>query len=63
MTGAISNNPYLSKGFEPIRMECDCAHLTIEGEVPADLEGTFYRIGPSPQFVPRGANCGLGPIR
>jgi carotenoid cleavage dioxygenase-like enzyme len=54
MGRAISNDPYLSKGFEPIRMECDCAHLTIEGEVPADLDGTFYRIGPNPQFAPRG---------
>lgn len=54
MASAISNDPYLSKGFEPIRMECDCAHLTIEGEVPANLDGTFYRIGPSPQFAPRG---------
>jgi carotenoid cleavage dioxygenase-like enzyme len=54
MASATSSNPYLSKGFEPIRMECDCAHLTIEGEVPADLDGTFYRIGPSPQFAPRG---------
>ncbi len=34
-------------------MECDSAHLTIEGEVPSNLEGTFYRIGPNPQFAPR----------
>ena len=53
MVSAISNDPYLSKGFEPIPMECDCAHLTIEGKIPADLEGTFYRIGPNPQFAPR----------
>ena len=36
-------------------MECDCANLTVEGEVPRDLDGTFYRIGPSPQFPPRGS--------
>ena len=53
MVSAISNDPYLSKGFEPIPMECDCAHLTIEGKIPADLEGTLYRIGPNPQFAPR----------
>lgn len=35
-------------------MECECAHLTIEGDVPGDLDGTFYRIGPNPQFAPRG---------
>ncbi|MFZ0678736.1 MAG: carotenoid oxygenase family protein [Candidatus Binatus sp.] len=54
MASAISNDLYLSKGFEPIRMEYECAHLTIEGEIPSDLDGTFYRIGPSPQFAPRG---------
>lgn len=51
---SANSSPYLSKGFEPIRMECDCAHLTIEGKVPAEIDGTFYRIGPSPQFAPRG---------
>jgi len=47
-------DPYLSKGFEPIRMECDYADLIVEGEIPADLNGSFYRIGPNPQFAPRG---------
>ncbi len=50
----FSTNPYLSLGFEPIRLESDHANLTVEGEVPLDLDGSFYRIGPSPQFPPRG---------
>jgi carotenoid cleavage dioxygenase-like enzyme len=54
MANAISPSPYLAQGFEPIRMEYDYPHLIIEGEVPRDLEGTFYRIGPNPQFAPRG---------
>jgi carotenoid cleavage dioxygenase len=54
MASTISENPYLSLGFEPIREEYDLAQLTIEGEVPRDLDGTFYRIGPNPQFAPRG---------
>src|SRR5579863_2924142 len=49
-----SSNRYLSRGYEPIRMECDSAHLIVEGEVPKELDGTFYRIGPNPQFEPRG---------
>lgn len=53
MASPFSSNPFLSLGFEPIRMECDYDHLTIEGEVPRDLDGTFYRIGPNPQFAPR----------
>ena len=48
-------DPFLSNGFEPIRMECDYADLVVEGEVPASLDGAFYRIGPNPQFAPRGA--------
>jgi carotenoid cleavage dioxygenase len=55
MADAFPLHPYLSNGFEPIRMECDCAHLRIEGKIPEDLNGTFYRIGPNPQFSPRGA--------
>src|SRR5258708_37472835 len=47
-------HPYMSKGFEPIGMECDYANLIVDGEVPADLNGSFYRIGPNPQFAPRG---------
>jgi carotenoid cleavage dioxygenase-like enzyme len=47
-------NPYLSKGFEPLRIECDCADLVIEGEMPEELTGSLYRIGPNPQFAPRG---------
>jgi carotenoid cleavage dioxygenase-like enzyme len=54
MASTVSSNPYLSSGFEPIRMECDYTHLTIEGEVPRELNGTFYRIGPNPHFAPRG---------
>jgi len=54
MTSNVAANPFLSRGFEPIRMECDYAHLTIKGEIPHDLDGTFYRIGPNPQFAPRG---------
>lgn len=43
----------LSGPFEPIRMECDYADLVIEGRMPAELQGTLYRIGPNPQFAPR----------
>ncbi|MDP3854082.1 carotenoid oxygenase family protein [Phenylobacterium sp.] len=50
-----ADNPLLRDAFEPIRMECDCPDLVIEGAVPADLDGVLYRIGPNPQFAPRGA--------
>jgi carotenoid cleavage dioxygenase-like enzyme len=48
------DDPYLALGFEPIRSECDCADLVVEGALPASLRGTLYRIGPNPQYAPRG---------
>lgn len=48
-------NPYLAKGYAPVRVERDIASLEIEGALPPDLEGVFYRVGPNPQFEPRGA--------
>lgn len=50
-----SNNVYLCKGFEPIRFECDYGDLVVEGEMPSHLSGCLFRIGPNPQFAPRGA--------
>jgi len=47
-------NPYLTKGFAPIRIECELEDLAVEGQVPECIDGTFYRIGPNPQFDPRG---------
>ena len=54
MAQAFPNHPNLIGGFAPIQMECDAPDLIIEGEVPKDLFGTFYRNGPNPQFAPRG---------
>lgn len=45
---------YLEKGFAPLRVELDIADVRVEGEWPRELSGTFYRIGPNPQFSPRG---------
>ncbi len=52
-TPSPPDHPYLSKGFEPIRFECDYTDLVIEGEAPKELRGSLYRIGPNPQFAPR----------
>ncbi len=54
MARPFPNHPNLLGGFAPIQMECDAPNLVIEGEVPADLNGTFFRNGPNPQFAPRG---------
>ncbi len=47
-------HPNLQGGFAPVQMECDAANLVVEGEIPLDLNGTFFRNGPNPQFAPRG---------
>ena len=42
------------RGFQaPGRFEADIHALpVIQGEIPRDLFGTFYRVGPDPQFPP-----------
>lgn len=55
MAKPFPNHPNLEGGFAPIHMECDAPDLVIEGELPRDLNGTFFRNGPNPQFAPRGS--------
>jgi carotenoid cleavage dioxygenase len=41
-------------GFnEPRRIEASIQDVEVEGEVPAGLDGTFYRCGPDSRFPPR----------
>jgi carotenoid cleavage dioxygenase len=41
-------------GFNtPSRIEADIADLDVVGEIPAELNGAFYRVQPDPQFPPR----------
>ncbi|MEP5568622.1 MAG: carotenoid oxygenase family protein [Halioglobus sp.] len=49
-----ADNPFLNFPWGPIQMECEAQDLVIEGEVPADLNGTLYRAGPNQRFRPRG---------
>ena len=40
-------------GFNrPDRYEIDIEDIEVEGEVPAHLDGAFYRVNPDPQFPP-----------
>lgn len=55
MARMYPRHPNLVGGFAPLRMECDAPDLVVDGEVPRDLNGTFYRNGPNPQFAPRGS--------
>jgi len=51
MDGSPRIDPYLSGNFAPVRSE-DEFDLTTTGEIPAGLNGAFYRNGPNPQFDP-----------
>ncbi len=47
------NTPSFTGFFAPSGVEADVKSLpVIEGEVPADLAGSFYRVHPDPQFPP-----------
>ncbi len=56
MTTTYPNHPNLEGNYAPLRMECDLNDLVVEGEIPQDLFGSYYRNGPDPQFPPRGGH-------
>ncbi len=60
MAATYPDDPFLQGNFAPIRMECDAPDLVIRGEIPKDVVGVLYRIGPDPQFAPVGAHHWFG---
>jgi len=53
MDGDVRINPYLAGNFAPVRSEDDF-DLKVTGEIPAGLRGALFRVGPNPQFDPKG---------
>lgn len=53
MNAPTQPNPYLSGNFAPVRTEDDFSDLPVDGAIPPELQGTYYRNGPNPQFDPR----------
>ena len=53
MTSPYPDHPQLTGNFAPIRMECDIDDVIVRGDLPRDLDVTYYRNGPDPQFPPR----------
>jgi carotenoid cleavage dioxygenase-like enzyme len=49
-----SDNPFLNGNYAPWREEGDAYDLEIEGELPQELNGALYRVGPNPHFKPAG---------
>lgn len=42
---------YLQGFWEPLTFECDINDPQVVGKIPQELNGTFYRNGPNPQYV------------
>ena len=41
------------RGFnQPSRIEADILDLELDGAIPRDLDGIFFRVAPDPQFAP-----------
>lgn len=49
-------HPGFTSVLRLIRMEGDIRDLEVEGEIPRDLDGAFYRVHPDPQFPPKFAD-------
>jgi len=47
----FEGNYFLDGNYGPVREEHVATDMTIIGEIPADLQGHFLRIGPNPVYV------------
>lgn len=52
MTAPFPDTPDFSGHNAPSRIECDLFDLEIEGTLPAEISGTWFRSVPDPQFPP-----------
>jgi carotenoid cleavage dioxygenase-like enzyme len=50
----VGKSPYLEGSFAPVADEIAVERLAVVGELPAELDGTYLRNGPNPQFPPLG---------
>ena len=50
-----ANTPGMG-GAGPFRTECDIRDCDVEGEIPSNIDGAFYRVGPDWQYPPMAGN-------
>ncbi|HTO52283.1 MAG TPA: carotenoid oxygenase family protein [Myxococcota bacterium] len=50
----MPKSPFLEGNFAPVERELAVDALAVIGELPSELEGSFIRNGPNPQFPPLG---------
>lgn len=48
----FSDRPQFSDFMKPCRFEGEVQHLEVHGDLPSDINGTFYRVMPDPQLPP-----------
>lgn len=46
------DRPQFSGFMKPCRLEGEIQALEVHGEIPKDINGTFYRVIPDPQLPP-----------
>jgi len=51
MSKPLPNIMFLQGMWEPLMVECDIHDPIVIGNIPKELQGTFYRNGPNPQYV------------
>lgn len=54
MRNPYGDHPFLNGHHAPNRFEAHAPDLFVEGEIPGDLAGVFYRNGPEPLYPTRG---------
>jgi carotenoid cleavage dioxygenase len=52
----FTSNPPGLGGAGPFRTECDIHDCDVEGEIPSNIDGAFYRVGPDWQYPPMAGN-------
>lgn len=52
MTQPFPENMFLTGPTAPSGIECDAPDLIVEGELPSDLQGVYFRNGPDPLYPP-----------
>lgn len=52
MTKPFPNTPTFTGHDAPSRIEADIFDLEVEGEIPREIEGSWYRLTPDPQYPP-----------
>ncbi|HWK53327.1 MAG TPA: carotenoid oxygenase family protein [Hyphomicrobiales bacterium] len=53
MTHPFPHSPDYAGHNAPMRVECDIYDLVVEGEIPKEINGVWYRSIPDPQYPPR----------